>query len=293
MPARRGEPAPTASCDDRGSFLCRLAGACAPAAAPARLTWKEEFSSPESCWLRCCGGHYATFRVALFLVWTTCIAYSVIQHSRFFGATMISYWLTRLTHWSALLQAAYLGFAAATTVRARAAACDDTVCPWYAAVALALGAIVPVISTMVCMMFWFMVFKPGDPVEFRTVMMHGGNLLVTAVDTLVTRQRYRARYAFAPMLVGLLYVMFTYVYYVSGGEDEEGNKFLYRAIDWSRPGAVGRLSAVLVFFVVPVMHCACSVLVAVRVRCGSRAAEAECGAQAGEAKAPSSSPVDP
>merc|ERR1740121_2232373 len=72
-----------------------------------------------------------------------------------------------------------------------------------------LGAIVPAISTVICVMYWVLEHDPGRTLKAISVSTHGGNLLVALADILVSLRPFRLAHVWLPVAFGFTYGMFT------------------------------------------------------------------------------------
>jgi len=92
---------------------------------------------------------------------------------------------------------------------------------------------------------------PPEPISYFT---HGVNFLVVIVDVYLSRQPYYLLHGIYFAILGIVYLLFTYVYYVSGGTDCSGRRYIYKSVDWNDPGSAGMLAAILVVVVVPFVN---------------------------------------
>mmetsp|Transcript_82501 Transcript_82501/g.238319 ORF Transcript_82501/g.238319 Transcript_82501/m.238319 type:complete len:288 (+) Transcript_82501:78-941(+) len=229
--------------------------------------WKVLFSEGGGCWGRICRGIYPYWRLVLLAVQAAFVIQSIVSHVTYFDG-LLSYWFIKLTHWCGLLLLAYLGFAAVTAFKAKLPPGKESAgTPWFVSVTWALGAANPVMAFMVFVLYWALVYSPGDEIHFESVSMHGGNVLITLLDLLTTRQPYYIQHIYVPMVFSALYLLFSYIYYAAGGTNEYGDKYIYAALDWSNPQGVGNLSAMILFIAVPITYILFWILVALRKKC--------------------------
>mmetsp|Transcript_47671 Transcript_47671/g.138881 ORF Transcript_47671/g.138881 Transcript_47671/m.138881 type:complete len:269 (+) Transcript_47671:98-904(+) len=232
--------------------------------------WREAFSQAGGCWAACCYGVYPAFRASLFLLWLVCVGQSFYAHIDYYNSPF-GYWFTQLTHWSALLQLAYLGFAMYSAIKANTPRPKVEVekTPCYVSLTWALGTAVPVVALMVMVLYWGLVYE-GGPVRLETVTMHGGNLALAIIDIISTRQPYYIHHVYVPMLFAAIYMGFTYIYYRAGGTNSAGDPYIYSSLDWSEPQDVGRMAAIVILVAGPAAYMLFFVLVAMRRCCQKR-----------------------
>mmetsp|Transcript_55729 Transcript_55729/g.180948 ORF Transcript_55729/g.180948 Transcript_55729/m.180948 type:complete len:329 (+) Transcript_55729:136-1122(+) len=236
--------------------------------------WKETFSKPGGC-IGACGclppKAYLAVRILIFLVWLGCCIWSTVDHVVLRGHHY-GYWWIKLTHWGALVELIYFASAAFTTYKAIYGKDADGTgerTPRCVSFTWFMSSVIPVVSMMVCAMFWVLVFKPGPgKPEPIAVAMHGGNFVLVLIDLLLTRQPFYIQHVYAPFLFASVYCLFTFVYYHAGGTEEDGtSRYIYKAVDWSKPSGTGRLLGLIVFVGVPIMHLLLCSLAFARVRC--------------------------
>lgn len=68
------------------------------------------------------------------------------------------------------------------------------------------------------------------------VLVHGGNSLVMLGELACTAHPVRAAHALYGAAAGLLYGVFSAVYWALGGTDRLGSPAIYPSLDWSKPG---------------------------------------------------------
>jgi len=235
--------------------------------------WKEVFGKQGGLLAGCTAcspAVYVATRMTISIVWWLVCIWSIIDwlaHGFGFG-----YWLTKLTHWGALIEAIYFTFAALTTYRAvygSQADGPDNATPWHAQVTWLLGPIALVASFMICILYWFLVFEPGPgkPAAI-SVFTHAVNFVLILADLLLNRQPFYIQHVFAPMLFASLYGVFTLVYFWVGGTHEDGTSpYIYKAIDWRKSAKTGTLVGIIVLILVPLVYTLLFFVVSLRVRC--------------------------
>lgn len=120
-----------------------------------------------------------------------------------------------------------------------------------------MGAAVPAICTVVCVMFWGLVYKPGDRIILHSVAVHGANLVIALIEFIFTRRPFRFGNVYIPMLFGLTYLAWTLIYFLAGGTHRNGtDPWIYRALHWG--GGEARQASVIaigvVFVAIPLFH---------------------------------------
>jgi hypothetical protein len=68
------------------------------------------------------------------------------------------------------------------------------------------------------------------------VLVHGANSAAMLIELLITRHQFNFFHFIYPIFGGLIYFAFTIIYFVAGGVDSVGNRYIYYVINWEEPG---------------------------------------------------------
>lgn len=215
--------------------------------------WKQVYSSATCSCISPKG--VVGLRISIALIWLGCVLWSIIDWVHGYG---FGYWLTKLTHWSALLELVYFCFAAGTAwhaMRPQEKDGTDEATPWFVQVTWFLMTTVPTVSLLVLALYWLLVYNPVDGVTAIGVVMHGGNFLLVAFDLMFFTQPFYIAHVYVPFVFALVYVLFTLIYYAAGGTFEDGgSRYIYKSIDWSNPGGTAGLLGLIVVVGLPVVY---------------------------------------
>ncbi|CRK87908.1 CLUMA_CG001695, isoform A [Clunio marinus] len=74
------------------------------------------------------------------------------------------------------------------------------------------------------------------------ILIHGGNSAAMIIDLLIACHPMYIIHFVYPVGVGILYMIFTIIYYFAGGVDAQGNRYIYDVLDWSNPGSAALTS---------------------------------------------------
>lgn len=69
------------------------------------------------------------------------------------------------------------------------------------------------------------------------VLIHGGNSAGMLLELWVTRHPVYIFHFIYTIGVGIIYLLFTFFYFLAGGLDPAGRHYIYHVIDWNNPGA--------------------------------------------------------
>lgn len=169
------------------------------------------------------------------------------------------FWWTQLTHITLIFELVYLGFAAATTGMALYSTLPDgkgNATPWFVSVTWAMQPAALVASLMVFLLYWALLYTPGDTIHGISVVTHGINFLIMLVDFLVCRQPLYLAHIFMPCGYSVAYLLFTLLYFAGGGVNHEDlvSPYIYSVLDWGgNTAGTFRLGALILLLGVPIL----------------------------------------
>lgn len=74
-------------------------------------------------------------------------------------------------------------------------------------------------------------------------------------DFCIFRQPFSVAHIYMPILTSMTYILFTVLYYVTGGTYEDGKTpYIYKSVDWNDPVGPGRLLGLVVLIGVPLLY---------------------------------------
>jgi len=139
--------------------------------------------------------------------------------------------------------------------------------PWFVHVTWGLNSVMLPTSCIIMILYWGLVWQ-GPDVYLISVFTHGGNFALMLLDFLFCQQPMYLSHVVYPMLFASVYVLFTLVYYFSGGTfEDEQSPYIYAALDWRNPGKTSLLACLVVFVATPVIWLVTYVFYTIRVRC--------------------------
>lgn len=84
------------------------------------------------------------------------------------------------------------------------------------------------------------------------VWVHAGNSVAMFLEILVAEYTFRVFHFIHPIFVGLIYLLFSLIYYYAGGVDQNGKGNIYSILDWGeKPLSTGLIAlgvAILMIF---------------------------------------------
>ncbi|GAB6021151.1 hypothetical protein CHUAL_003782 [Chamberlinius hualienensis] len=93
-------------------------------------------------------------------------------------------------------------------------------------------------STMaigVTVVFWACLFDRQQPPSLVTIHTHGINAVYVLLDQLFCRRPRHLSHFYQPIIFGVVYVIFSAIYWGSGGTDPHGRHYVYPFLDWEKP----------------------------------------------------------
>ncbi|KAH9505482.1 hypothetical protein Btru_057429 [Bulinus truncatus] len=108
-------------------------------------------------------------------------------------------------------------------------------------------------SVMVCVWYWTSVHKGREitAIRFNT---HGVAALYIILNMAVTCIPLRVLHFVYPVTFGVIYTLFSAVYYSLDGTSQSGDRCIYSVLDWSKPGRTLLISSLSNFVFIPIVH---------------------------------------
>lgn len=187
-------------------------------------------------------------------------------------------WPIYLTHWDLILGAGQAFLAAILVSKRRTLQRHSTFDPdaltlgrserayWY------LYTITSSIAIGVTILYWGTIYDPKlhakDPLNF---MMHLFNSVLMLTDLIVVGVPLRLEHFWWPVACVVTYLAFTVIYYLAGGLDKNGYHYIYKILDWKKPGRSALVClGGLVFLTV--VHCVLCAVARLRLYIRAKAA---------------------
>ncbi|CAH2231659.1 protein rolling stone-like [Pararge aegeria] len=174
----------------------------------------------------------------LFLGGLSIILASIILTSSY-GAG--AYWPIYLTHWGLVFITVACGFGCAIcyTAYTQGSIDDAFELPWYVKVYWVSYNIAIPLAFFITIFYW--VFLANATQDFAVnfvldIFIHAVNSVLVLILLLTARHPTNALHFYFLIVLSVIYIIFTVIYYVGGGTDPFGNVFIYPVLDWSNPG---------------------------------------------------------
>ena len=102
---------------------------------------------------------------------------------------------------------------------------------------------------LVTTVFWILLFNPDFGLRAFTIIYHGFNTIAMLADTMLTSMPVRLFHVIYSMLLGVVYVLFTVIYWAAGGTDPFGRPYIYPQTDYTGRPVLSSVSQVCLLFI--------------------------------------------
>ncbi|CAL1528248.1 unnamed protein product [Lymnaea stagnalis] len=125
--------------------------------------------------------------------------------------------------------------------------------PWYVQVMWLLYTLSVTGAVMVSVWYWTFLHKGREltAIRFNT---HAVTALYIVLNMVITKVPLRLLHLLYPVAFGVIYTIFSAVYYCLDGTNQNGDSFIYSILDWSKPGRTLAISSLSNFIFIPVVH---------------------------------------
>merc|ERR1712048_590411 len=90
--------------------------------------------------------------------------------------------------------------------------------------------------------------------HFVSVLTHGLNFVVMALDTVVGRMPYLLLHGLYFFGFAAAFLLWSWINYAAGIGDGQGNLYIYSTLDWGNANETGSLSAIILLVVSPIVN---------------------------------------
>ncbi|XP_055301374.1 protein rolling stone [Sitodiplosis mosellana] len=119
-----------------------------------------------------------------------------------------------------------------------------------------LNTIATVYSFIITIFFWTVLHDPErDKIDAINLMVYVFNSVIMLIDLMTVTHPINLNHTYWTMSIGVIYTLFSVVYFIAGGTDRTKSKSIYRYLDWRKPGKaiVVSLGCIFSVFVVHVL----------------------------------------
>lgn len=94
----------------------------------------------------------------------------------------------------------------------------------------------------------------GGSVTVVDVITHGINAVYVIVNVSVSSVPIRIYHFFHGVIFGVVYAVFTVIYYAAGGTNHQDKAYIYPVLDWNSPGLTLAYCVAVIFVAMPLCH---------------------------------------
>lgn len=116
----------------------------------------------------------------------------------------------------------------------------------------------------VCVFFWTFAYEPGM-IQIGVINTHALVGVYVIIDLLVQKAPRRIHHFYQPAIFGIVYMIFTLIYYYAGGTGREGRVYIYEVLNWECPASASGM-IMLAFISIGVFHLVTCVICRARKR---------------------------
>ena len=127
---------------------------------------------------------------------------------------------------------------------------------WYQNVYWVLYSVTIPVTFFAVIAYWGLVYDPvTEPITYANLIKHLINGILAVVDLFVTAIPIRVLHVIYPITYTAIWVIFSGIYYVAGGTDIYGNRYIYKILNYETNPASAAGLAISVFLVaIPVLY---------------------------------------
>eukprot|EP00808_Paulinella_micropora_P000470 g60653.t1 len=164
------------------------------------------------------------FRLLASMLWLAMTIWEIINWKH---QGLVHLFFIYLTHWSTVLELFYFVLASYCSYRVL---CQRSFHPYLLGVTWVIKNITYPLCIFVSLMYFGFVFKTGESV--RVYLLHTADVVLVFLDACLTAGPLRVLHVWHPMLLHLVYIIFTVIYAATGGKSIYGQDYIYSPLNW-------------------------------------------------------------
>lgn len=194
---------------------------------------------------------YCIFRTCMFITFFVSWVFSIVNEKTYDGSTK---WPIYLTNWGftiCMIQALLACIMLTVCCVTRKKQWQDSVLKIYPVYWL-LNVVATPVAFTITVIYWSLIYNAEHAsLDAMNFLVHGVNSLLMLLDLLVVAHPVKIFHFLYPLALSLIYAIFTYVYFISGGLSKDGTRYIYPIIKWDKPGTTTLVClGVMVFLIV-------------------------------------------
>ncbi|XP_063549159.1 protein rolling stone-like [Cydia strobilella] len=113
--------------------------------------------------------------------------------------------------------------------------------PWYVMMYWVLFNISVTLAILVTMLYWRLLSKNASKYSIHEryfwleTSLHGFNAVIVLIELFASRTPVRLAHIYQPLLLGVVYAIFSKIYQEAGGTGAYSEPYIYKFLDWSEP----------------------------------------------------------
>jgi len=186
------------------------------------------------------------------MFWLANLIWDLVNYA---NLEILDWWIIWLTHWTLLALVIYAmsSFSICVYWQTHNAVVENYTVPmavqwtWFWQ-NVAVGA-----CPLIMCNYWALVYT-GDLGKhpYNNIVKHALNAVYMMIDVCLTNSPIWIKHIWQPMAFGIVYLIFSIIYVSFGGNDENGNNYIYNVMDWNRsPGFASVVAIITVVIVLP------------------------------------------
>ncbi len=86
---------------------------------------------------------------------------------------------------------------------------------------------------LVFLLLYYICLTAGEGIDHINFNTHAINSIYTVINLFITRIPIRVLHFYQTIIYAIIYVIFSVIYDVTGGTDPEGERYIYKLLDWT------------------------------------------------------------
>ena len=127
---------------------------------------------------------------------------------------------------------------------------------WYQNVYWVLYSVTIPLTLFAVIGYWGLVYDPvTEPITYANLNKHLINGILVVVDLFVTAIPIRVLHVIYPITYAGIWIIFSGIYYVAGGTDIYGNRYIYKVLNYEmNPASAAGLAILVLLVAIPVLY---------------------------------------
>ncbi|XP_039276514.1 protein rolling stone-like isoform X2 [Nilaparvata lugens] len=99
-----------------------------------------------------------------------------------------------------------------------------------------IHSVAVICSVVITTIYWSAVYRPEtDSIDVVNLTVHVFNSVLMVLDLWVVAHPFKLFHFYWAFILGAVYSVFSYIYFLAGGTNRRGNPFIYLILNWRRP----------------------------------------------------------